>query len=134
MLVLDEPVSIDRSATFSEITGHPTSPLQVLAPAIGMTETLPSLVTLSEPTPPVSQLPTVAPTIETATTVAPVLTKLASEPQGPATGVASESQQADPALESASQGLDSEVDMTPFELAQHALVLDLSASAPPTDP
>ena len=55
LLVPDTLVSRNLGATFSELTGQPTSPdLHVLGPSIvapitGTTETLPSLVASSEP-------------------------------------------------------------------------------------
>ena len=55
LLVPDTSVSRSLGATFSELTGQPTPPYlhvlgpSIVAPIIGTTETLPSLVASSEP-------------------------------------------------------------------------------------
>ena len=104
------PVSRSLSASFSELTGHPT-PLElhvpspsIVAPITGTTATLPSSVASSEQAAPVLDL---------------TQTASASLP-------ATEGQTA--------QSSGSDDDGTQFQLARRTSALDSSAAAPPTDP
>ena len=103
-------VSRSLSATISELTGQPTPPElhvpgpSIVAPIIGTTETLPSLVASSEQA---------APVIDPNQTASASL--LATEGH-------------------IAQSLGSDDDGTRFQLAPHTSVLDSSTTAPPTDP
>ena len=120
MLVTNTLVSRSLGATFSELTGQPTSlELRVpvsstVAPVTGTTEMLPSSVASLEP--PASVIPAES---QAAPVLDPTQTASASVP-------AIEGQTA--------QSSRSEDDATQFQIAHRTSTPDSSAPAPPTDP
>ena len=101
---MDTPVSRSLGATFSELTGQPTSPEfracapTTAAPITGTTEKILSSVASSEPplkVTPILEVSAIAAVEATLPTVTP------SEPQGQATTLASTSQLADLVTETA---------------------------------
>ena len=120
LLVPETTVSRSLRASFSELTGQPTTPyLHVLgpstvAPITGTTETLPSSMTSLEPaTTVIPAQPTAAPVVDPTETASASL--LATEGQ-------------------AAQSSRSDDDGTRFQLAPRTSAPGLFAAALPTDP